>query len=118
MGHKFHIMLVKYTTITFHYTVQLKDYQYHVQLPMAVNRLFSIYWIVVHLHLNNVMSMLAHLVLCCVLLFLQCSPLLLAATHGFERVVQILLEYDEIDVNEKSTTGYNCLCEAIMHGHR
>lgn len=50
---------------------------------------------------------------------LQRSPLLLAAMHGHERVVEILLKQDNVDVNVRSTTtGYNCLCEAIIRGHR
>ena len=49
------------------YTVQLKVCHYHVQLPMAMNRLLYIYWTVVHLWLRNVLSMLANFVLCCVL---------------------------------------------------
>ena len=41
---------------------------------------------------------------------LQRSPLLLAAMHGHERVVEILLKQDNVDVNAKNTTtGYNCL---------
>ena len=105
----------------------MKDYcQYHVQLPVAMNRLLCIYWTVVHLQLitrNMIPRKFSTLsfVLCSYYFIFQSqqySPLLLAAINGHERVVQILLEQDEIDVKDKSTTGYNCLGEAIVHGHR
>ena len=64
-----------------------------------------------------------NIVLLCIAEMIKCglqrSPLLVAAKHGHERVVQILLQQGNVDVNISSTTtGYNCLCEAVVRGHR